>query len=84
MERGEPALAQHFLNKTLNFLEREAPDQVENFTRLGEALRLRQEMGWYRLLPEQSHQDLLAWYKSAREDVKHSRIPEDTLSQYLY
>ncbi len=65
MEIGQGRTAQYFVDKGTRFLEVEAPDRLDSFTLMMDALALRHSMGWYRLVPEQSHEGLLAWYRQA-------------------
>lgn len=65
MEIGQGQTAQDFVDKGTRFLEVEAPDRLDSFRHMVEALALRHSLGWYRLVPEQSHEGLLAWYRQA-------------------
>ncbi len=84
MESGDHQHARYIKNKTLSFLQVEAPDQVDNFIKSCDALELRQSLGWYRLFPEQIHFDLLEWHQHALDDMRHNRRPEDLGARYLF
>lgn len=84
MEIGQQHTAQHFVDKGLRFLEAEAPDRVETFSQMMDALALRQSMGWYRLVPEQSHGGLLEWYQQAVADQAAGLGVPDFSDQVLY
>ncbi|MDD2367017.1 MAG: hypothetical protein PHN84_12715 [Desulfuromonadaceae bacterium] len=76
--------AQYFKDKTYAFLLKEAPDQIQRFTQLYEALLLRNSMGWERLVLEQDPDILLEWYRLARIELHNNRTPSDIRSQFLY
>jgi hypothetical protein len=65
MEIGQGQTAQYFVDQGTRFLEVEAPDRLDSFLQMVDALALRHSLGWYRLVPEQSHEGLLAWYRQA-------------------
>ncbi len=67
LEREKVEKAVYFRDKTAAFLQREAPDQVRNFNEMCEALLIRKEMGWRRLIPEQDHSAVLRWYRQYRQ-----------------
>jgi len=84
MEIGQGQTAQYFVDKGERFFAAEAPDQVEAFTQMVDALRLRQAMGWYRLVPEQSHSAMLNWYRVAQINQAAGQAPPDISGQFLY
>lgn len=76
--------AEHFRRKTVALLQREAPDQLENFTETVAALDRRQALGWYRLVPEQSHFALLRWSAEAYAAEKRGEPPPNVIALYRY
>jgi hypothetical protein len=84
LEHGEPQAADHFRDKTLRFLQQEAPDRIDDFVKILQALRLRQELGWHRLQPEQNLPGLLQWYRDAENNHLQGLPPPDLQERYLY
>ena len=84
MEGQQDETAKYFYKKALDFLAAEAPEQVDNLKQMIEGLTLRQALGWYRLVPEQSHTALLNWYHIALLYAQRGQPPPDTRGQYLY
>jgi len=84
LELHKKDTADYFRNKTMEFLSVEAPDQVDNFKQMADALALRQSLGWYRLVPEQSHTSLLNWYRTALLYEQRGQAPPDINGRYLY
>lgn len=76
--------ARYFSDKTLSFLAVEAPEQTANFQQMTEGLWLRQALGWYRLVPEQSHDGLLAWYRLAQLYNQNGQPIPDISGQFAY
>ncbi len=84
MELHQEETAEYFKDKAMRFLAVEAPEQGANFKQMVEALKLRQVMGWYRLVPEQSHCALLEWYRMALLYKQNGQDPPDISGQFLY
>jgi len=84
LELHDDRTAQYHMDRTVAFLNREAPDQVMKFKQMCDALLLRSSLGWSRLVPEQSHDALLDWYYAAHADIQQKRSPLDVLALFLY
>jgi hypothetical protein len=84
MEIGQGEIARYFVDKGARFLEVEAPDQLEGFREMVDGLALRQAMGWYRLVPEQSHVGLRQWYQQALINRDAGVEPPDFSGQIVY
>jgi len=65
LELNRYDLADHFQKKGEEFFAHEAPETLPVFTRTCNALLLRKRLGWYRLVPEQSHLAVHQWYDAA-------------------
>jgi len=84
LELHKKDTADYFRHKTMEFLAVEAPDQADNFKQMTDGLTLRQSLGWYRLVPEQSHTSLQNWYRMAMLYEQRGQAPPDISGQYRY
>jgi hypothetical protein len=84
LELGDRKGAIRFVENGRRFLQREAPDQAARFERITNALQLRHDLGWYRLMPEQKLEELERWYGQAELNMRHNEPPPDLRGRYLY
>lgn len=83
-EMGDMESVRDSREKGMRFLRVEAPDQVERFERICQALQLRQELGWYRLMPEQSLEAMEQWYDMALANSRQNLAPPDERGAFRY
>lgn len=84
LELDRDDLAGHFRKKGEDFFAHEAPEISPVFAQICDALLLRKQLGWYRLVPEQSHLAVYQWYNAAITASANGHPPPETIRNFRY
>lgn len=84
LELNRDDLADHFRRKGEDFFTHEAPETLPVFIQICDALLLRKKLGWYRLVPEQSHMAVHQWYDAAMPALATGQPPPETINNFRY
>lgn len=61
LDYNRPDTAAYFEKKAIKFLQKEAPQHIQDFRQVCEALRLRHSLGWKRVFPVAQEEDIALW-----------------------
>ena len=73
LDYNQPDIATYFEEKAIKFLQKEAPQHIQEFRQVCEALRIRHSIGWKRVLPAGLGEDPILWLQWYYKDHNNGR-----------